>query len=86
VGRNVLTGPGLADLDFSLFKNFQIVEKVRLQFRSEFFNIFNHPNFAPPVSNLSLFGANGSPVSTAGLITTTLTTSRQIQFGLKLLW
>ena len=57
MGRNVLTGPGLADLDFSLFKNFQIVEKVRLQFRSEFFNIFNHPNFAPPVSNLSLFGA-----------------------------
>jgi len=45
VGRNVLTGPGLADLDFSLFKNFQIVEKVRLQFRSEFFNIFQSPEF-----------------------------------------
>jgi hypothetical protein len=70
----------------SLFKNFQLVERVRLQFRGELFNILNHPNFNPPVQNVSLFGANGSPVSTAGLITTTLTTSRQIQLGLKLIW
>ncbi len=85
-GRNILTGPGLLDLDTSLFKNMQIREALRLQFRAEFFNVLNHPNFAPPVQNLNLFGANGSPVATAGLITSTLTTSRQIQFGLKLIW
>jgi len=85
-GRNILTGPGLLALDTSLFKNIQFTERYRLQFRAEFFNILNHANFAPPVQNLSLFGANGSPVSTAGLITSTLTTSRQIQFGLKFIW
>jgi hypothetical protein len=85
-GRNILTGPGLLNLDTSLFKNFNVGEVLRLQFRTEFFNILNHSNFAPPVQNLSLFGANGSVVSTAGFITSTLTTSRQIQFGLKVIW
>jgi hypothetical protein len=85
-GRNILTGPGLTDLDLALFKNFQFLEHLRLQVRGEVFNILNHPNFAPPVQNLSLFGANGSPVATAGLITSTLTTSRQIQLGAKLIW
>ena len=70
----------------SFFKTFQVVEKVRMQFRSELFNILDRANFAPPVQNLSLFGANQSRVATAGLITSTLTTSRQIQFGLKLIW
>jgi hypothetical protein len=85
-GRNILAGPGLLDLDTSLFKNIKVTEQFRAQFRAEFFNILNRANFAPPVQNASLFGANGSPVSTAGVITSTLTTSRQIQFGLKLLW
>ena len=85
-GRNILTGPGLADFDTSLFKNIKMTERFHAQFRSEFFNILNRANLAPPVQNTSLFGANGSPVATAGLITSTLTTSRQIQFGLKLLW
>lgn len=85
-GRNILTGPGLLDLDTSLFKNMQIREYLRAQFRAEFFNVLNHPNLAPPVQNLSLFGANGSRVPTAGLITSTLTSSRQLQFALKLIW
>jgi hypothetical protein len=85
-GRNILTGPGLLDLDTSLFKNVKMNERFRAQFRAEFFNVLNRANFAPPVQNTSLFGANGSPVATAGLITSTLTTSRQIQFGLKLVW
>ena len=85
-GRDILTGPGLADFDTSLFKNIKMTERFHAQFRSEFFNILNRANLAPPVQNTSLFGANGSPVATAGLITSTLTTSRQIQFGLKLLW
>ena len=85
-GRNTLIGPALVDLDTSLFKNFQVQEWLRAQFRAEFFNVLNRANFAPPVQNTNLFGANGAPVTTAGLITSTLTSSRQIQFGLKLIW
>ncbi|HYA17464.1 MAG TPA: carboxypeptidase-like regulatory domain-containing protein [Bryobacteraceae bacterium] len=83
VGRGVLTGPGLADLDISLFKTTHIAERSSLQFRAEFFNALNHPNFASP--NATVFsGTSISP--SAGLITTTATTSRQIQFGLKLVF
>jgi len=85
VGRNVLTGPGLATTDLSIAKIATISEKVRAQFRAEFFNIFNRANFATP--NAVVFSSAGSaPSSTAGVITGTSTTSRQIQFGLKLLW
>ena len=48
LGRNTLTAPGLAIFDFSLFKNFALSEANRLQFRAEFFNLFNRPNFASP--------------------------------------
>jgi len=85
-GRNLLTGPGLLDLDTSMFKNIPLRERLRLQFRAELFNVLNHANFAPPVQNLSIFASNSSPVASAGLITSTLTTSRQIQFALKLAW
>ena len=85
VGRDVLYGPGLATTDLSLAKNTSISEKLRLQFRAEFFNIFNRANFGSP--NAVVFAsASASPSPTAGLITSTSTTSRQIQFGLKLLW
>jgi hypothetical protein len=85
VGRNVLTGPGLATMDFSVAKNTAISERLLAQFRAEFFNIFNRANFATP--NAVVFtSAGAAPSSTAGVITATATTSRQIQFGLKLLW
>jgi hypothetical protein len=85
VGRDVLIGPGSATVDFSAIKDFAITERTRLQFRSEFFNIANHTNFASP--NAVVFTSAGSaPSSTAGLISATSTTSRQLQFGLKLLW
>lgn len=87
-GRNALTGPGLVNVDFSVFKNIPIhklTETTSLQFRAEMFNIFNHPNFAPPLDNNTLFNQDGSAVGpTAGQIDATQTTSRQIQFGLKL--
>jgi hypothetical protein len=86
VGRNILTGPGLLNFDTSLFRNIAISERLHAQFRAELFNVLNHANFAPPVQNASVFGANGSPVATAGLIASTLTSSRQVQFGLKLIW
>jgi len=80
-GRGILTGPGLANLDLSLFKNLALTERLHLQIRTEFFNALNHPNFGTP--NAIVF-ANGVPSSTVGLITSTATTSRQIQFGMKL--
>ncbi|HUO32844.1 MAG TPA: carboxypeptidase-like regulatory domain-containing protein [Bryobacteraceae bacterium] len=83
LGRGVYSGPGLAELDLSLLKAFPISERANLQFRSEFFNIVNHTNFGTP--NAIVFsGTSVSP--SAGLITTTATTSRQIQFGLKLIF
>jgi outer membrane receptor protein involved in Fe transport len=50
-GRNIIPGPGLADLDFSLFKKFRFDEKRLIQLRGEYFNILNHPNFLYPTSN-----------------------------------
>jgi hypothetical protein len=86
--------PGFHRLDFSLFKNFRITERTRLEFRSEFFNLTNTPNFSPPG-----FGGNGvnaapgsldytSP-SSFGKITSTRdgqNDQREIQFALKLYW
>jgi hypothetical protein len=83
LGRGVLMGPGLADLDVSLFKTTAISEKANLEFRAEFFNVLNHTNFDTP--NATVF-ANGGISGSAGLITDTATTSRQIQFGLKLIF
>ena len=82
VGRETLTGPGMADVDFSLFKSFPVSEKANLQFRAEFFNVLNRSNFGTP--NATVF-SNGAISGSAGLITATATTSRQIQFGLKLI-
>ncbi len=83
LGRGTLVGPGLADLDVSLFKNTAIRENLNLQFRAEFFNVLNRANFGTP--NPIVF--SGTSVSaSAGLITATATTSRQIQFGLKLIF
>ncbi|MBV9744930.1 MAG: TonB-dependent receptor [Acidobacteriia bacterium] len=89
-GRNVLTGPSTFDLDFSLIKNNRvprISENFNTQFRVEVFNILNHANFAPPTSsNITIFGPTGAAIPGAGAITSTVTTSRQIQLALKLAW
>jgi len=89
LGRNTLIGPGLVNFDFSLFKNNyikRISDRFNAQFRAEFFNILNHANFAPPLDNRNIFDSTGSRVANAGLITSTQTPSRQIQFALKLIW
>jgi hypothetical protein len=83
LGRETLTGPGLAELDLSLAKTTALSERISLQFRAEVFNLLNRANFGTP--NAIVF-ANGAVSSSAGLITTTATTSRQIQFGLKLIF
>ena len=88
-GRNSLIGPALAELDFSLKRNFPLPflsEAARLQFRAEAFNLANHVNFEPPLPNNKLYNAKGAPLATAGVITSTATTSRQIQLALRLIW
>ncbi len=81
--RNNLTGPGLATWDFSAIKNTQLRERLSLQFRAEIFNLLNRGNFNTP--NLITFTPSGVS-GTAGAITATSTTARQVQFALKLLW
>jgi len=88
LGRNTLMGPGLVAVDVSLAKSFELGGRRSLQFRAEAFNLPNHPNFAVPSGRTAFTGAaaDGSPIlaPTWGRITSTVTTSRQIQLGLKL--
>ena len=76
-----IVGPGLHRLDFSLFKKFPITERISMEFRSEFFNLTNHPNFHSPSDR------NFEDGNRFGQITSTRqpsTNPRQIQFALKL--
>jgi outer membrane receptor protein involved in Fe transport len=96
-GRNIIIGPGVTNLDFSVFKNNQIKrisENFNVQFRVEMFNILNHPNFAPPGpgdANTDIFDATGASLApsgggTAGVLLKTTTPERQIQFALKVIF
>jgi hypothetical protein len=96
VGRNTQTGPRFFQWDFSLQKRFSLSEQVKLEFRSDLFNILNHANFNNPDSVLcTSYTASGNtcvPNPFFGRSTSTLGnlvglgTSRQVQFALKLLW
>jgi len=83
LGRDTLIGPGLATWDLSFLKDTPIHERLTLQFRAEIFNLLNRANFNTP-NSIVFTPAGVSP--TAGVVTSTSTTSRQVQFGLKLLW
>jgi hypothetical protein len=85
VGRNVLHGPSLVELDLSLAKRFALSERFNLQFRAESFNLLNRANLNAP-NPVVFTAATGGASPTAGVVTNTSTTSRQLQFGLKLLW
>ncbi|MBI2686081.1 MAG: TonB-dependent receptor [Acidobacteria bacterium] len=100
-GVGILEGPGAKIVDFSLFKNFQIAERVKLQFRGEMYNLFNTPQFARPNGTLNTggsflpvrnatggidFPSQANQVRGPGAITSLVSPMRQIQFGLKLLW
>jgi hypothetical protein len=84
--RNFLQGPGLAETDFSVAKTFLFTERIHLQFRAELFNIFNRTNFNNPNPVVFTSATTVLPSASAGVITSTSTSSRQVQFGLKLLW
>ncbi len=93
-GRNMLAGPGFAEVDLAFIKNTNLTEKVGLQFRAEFFNILNHPNFAVPTNTVGPNGSGGNGdaiflgpttlAGNAGQIFSTVGSSRQIQLGLRL--
>jgi hypothetical protein len=90
-GRNILVGPGVTSLDFSVYKNNyirRISENFNIQFRAEFFNIINHANFAPPASatNTDVFDGTGSLNPALGALTKTTTTPREIQIALKVIF
>jgi hypothetical protein len=94
--RNSIPGPGLMNLDFSVFKNNpirRISETFNIQFRAEIFNILNHPNFSLPVSpdNTDIFDSTGALLNppdngAAGVLKSTSTESRELQFALKVIW
>jgi hypothetical protein len=91
-GRNVVTGPGIFDIDFSTLKNFNFTERAYLQFRFEAFNVLNHPNFGDPnmaISNATL--VSGIPIPGSGSFGTITSTRsgidmRELQFSLKLIF
>jgi hypothetical protein len=98
LGRNVLRGPNFSQFDMSIHKTTKLAEGVSLQFRAEFFNIFNHPNFALPTETANLGVALNSPEN-FGISTSTVNTQNQqlgaifaqggprnIQFGIKLVY
>jgi len=98
-GRNIMIGPGITSLDFSVFKNNhirRISENFNVQFRVEMFNIINHPNFAPPGpgdGNTDVFDATGASLApnivqggTAGVLLRTTVPERQIQFAIKFIF
>jgi hypothetical protein len=84
-GRNSLVGPKFVNFNFSIFKNFSITERWKLQFRTEIFNIFNHTNLGLPNPNINLAGA-GQINTTVNQAQLTAQTSRLVQFALKLIF
>jgi len=85
LGRGTFIGPNLRGLDFSVMKNLTLAERYNLQFRAEFFNLFNRANFGPP-GLLAFAGVtdNDLPLAQLGRIRHTVTSARQIQLGLRL--
>lgn len=87
VGRGTLIGPGLATLDLALAKEFPLAvvsDRASLEFRLEAFNALNRANFGFP--DLEVFDNRGRPNGSAGRITSTTTTARQLQLAMRLQW
>jgi len=98
LGRNTITGPGYHDVDLVVSREFLTgrrgaSEGLRLQFRAEFFNVLNHPNFDLPGGSVSaeassyvFTDSSGAPNPAAAQLTRTSGNPRQVQIGLKVLW
>ena len=93
VGRNVLRGPRQSNFDFSVIKRFRLGEQKSVEFRAEFFNLFNHVNFDNPISNLNVITSSGGSIDANtgriinpgdfGRILSTSNNPRLIQLALK---
>ena len=86
LGRNTLIGPGLINADLALVKSISSPGQRTLQVRLEAFNLLNRPNFAIPAGRIAFTGAAGEIAPNWGVINSTVTTSRQIQLGVKYLF
>lgn len=96
--RNIMAGPGFANLDFSVYKNTsfkRVSEHFSTQIRLELFNVLNHTNFAPPLDSTTLFAPTTNPDGTvsygrqdgsAGVLDKTINDSREIQLAFKVIW
>ena len=84
LGRNVVIGPGFNNMDFSIMKNTPLRDRMRVQFRAELFDLFNHANFGQPgnVTGTPGFGR----ITTTRFPTGESGSSRQMQFGIKFLF
>jgi hypothetical protein len=83
LGRNVVIGPGFHNVDFSVLKNTNITERLRVQFRTEIFDLFNHANFGQPVR---IFGSTFGDITNTRFPTGDSGSSRQLQFALKFIF
>ena len=86
LARNAGTGPGVINVDFSFLKDITLTEDTRIQFRAEFFNVFNRTNFQGPVRARATHSRGGTITRTFGELVQTATTARQIQFAVKILF
>jgi len=84
LGRDAITGPGFLNTDFSITKNTKFGERFNLQFRSEMFDVLNHPNFGNPV--LTVTSASFGVIQSTRFPTGDFGSARQIQFALKLMF
>jgi hypothetical protein len=84
LGRDAITGPKFVNTDFSVTKNTKLTEKLNLQFRSEMFDIFNHPNFGNPI--LTTTSSSFGKITGTRFPTGDFGSARQIQFALKLVF
>jgi hypothetical protein len=84
LGRNVLIGPGFQNVDFSVLKKTAITERLRTEFRAEFFDLFNHANFGQPGAVVG--SLNFGRITNTRFPTSDSGSSRQLQFALKLIF
>jgi hypothetical protein len=87
--RNALTGPGQVNMNFTVFKNNylrSVSDAFNVQFRAEFFNLFNRPNLNAPLENKNVFDSKGSRLGNGGLIESTQGGPRNIQLAVRVIW